>query len=134
MSKLLADAIDNLRDVAAAQLEEMRDSAAARRHARLHTPEFAAELAARARPLRHVSFASALVTPSLAVPFERTIPGSFWSQVDDGTAEVACPCKATPNLPLAIPQPCECERVYLYTGTEVRVARLDEAGDIAVVD
>lgn len=122
MSKQLTEAINALQETAAWQLHEAREANKERRAARQREPRFAAEIEARRRPLRHTRFGSVLVHPPLAVPFERTIPGAFWSQTADQEAEVSCPCKEVAVLALAVPKVCSCERAYLYTGREVRVA------------
>jgi hypothetical protein len=126
VSKALTDAIQALTGVAAAQLDELREANADRREQRWRDPEFAAERAARRAPLHHTTFAQVLQSPALAAPFTKEIPGEFWAQAADGLAEVACPCRAVPQLRLAEPAWCDCGRAFLYTGTAVRVAEFED--------
>lgn len=60
--------------------------------------------------------------PGLAALFDTPIPPDFWTLVDDGRAQVACPCGATPELAVLRPEACDCGRYFLYTIRDVRVA------------
>lgn len=51
----------------------------------------------------------------------RAIPTNFWA-VDQGRAEIACPCGETPMPGLGELHGCPCGRFYIYTGTSVMVA------------
>lgn len=55
----------------------------------------------------------------------KEVPGSYWTLDvnEDGFSEavVSCPCGHEPHVELGGVSNCECERVYLFTGTELRV-------------
>lgn len=55
------------------------------------------------------------------------VPGGFWNlDVDDDDETVviiACPCGAEPQVRPAFGVECVCERFYLATTTQVKVAR-----------
>jgi hypothetical protein len=61
--------------------------------------------------------------PHLHEQFLTRIPPEFWTLVEEGVAEVCCPCGHSPRVPYAIPTACECNRWFLYEGRGVRVAR-----------
>lgn len=95
----------------------------------------AARIGHRSEP-RRLDFGLMMrAVPGLAQQFSRQIPGEFWTLVGSELVEVACPCGVTPAARLGIPVTCECSRVYLYTGEQVRVAAWSVGGhQAAAVD
>lgn len=65
----------------------------------------------------------ATATPGLLGQFAKQVPGEFWTQTDYQQATVACPCQTDTVVPLGVPTSCACDRFFLYTGRELRVAR-----------
>lgn len=65
-----------------------------------------------------------------AVPPAKRVPGEFW-QLEVDEAVVACPCGVEPRVRLDGVVACECGRLFVFDGDEVRarppVAEEDEA-------
>lgn len=70
----------------------------------------------------------ARAVPAIAEAFSRKIPGAFWTQVDDGLVDVACPCAEVVRVAYDRIVTCDCSRSYLYDGREVRVANSPTQG------
>jgi hypothetical protein len=117
---LTPEVVDLLRRLAAGVDEHNRRE----RIALQNTPESRAELEAHRRPLRKPPLAAYVRgCPNLA-SLLRTgvrIPGSYWTQVDDGVVEIACPCGQTPACVGNAPQFCVCDRAYIRVGPDVFV-------------
>lgn len=73
------------------------------------------------RPHQYSYLTFARAVPGLLEQFTTTVPGDFWNE-DSGEAIIACPCGGTPAVPFNSVRGCDCERVFAYTGREVRVA------------
>lgn len=83
-----------------------------RAHSRIHEP-------------RRLNFAvMARAAPGLAQQFmqepAKQVPSEFW-QLDGDAAIIACPCEADPNVPVQQPVTCECGRMFVFDGDQVRV-------------
>jgi hypothetical protein len=118
-----AQALQRLADAVGDVRRELRRLREQRDLDRWESPPQVAYREARRRPLRHLdvrAFAAAI--PGLAGRFARVIPAAAWAQIADGVAQVSCPCRAAPECPIGVPQPCGCGRAYLFTGEHVRVA------------
>lgn len=77
----------------------------------------------RSQPRRMDAFLFAKAIPGLIDQFNREVPPAFFTQIDAETVEVACPCKATPQVALNRIGGCDsCERFFIYTGARVLVA------------
>lgn len=50
----------------------------------------------------------------------KQVPPEFW-QRDGDEAIVACPCEEEPRVPLQAPVTCECGRMFVFDGDQVRV-------------
>lgn len=88
------------------------------------TPEIRAEIEALRRPLRKPSLVTYIRgCPNLAslLGGATKIPGAYWTQVDDGVVEVACPCGETPACTGDAPTFCSCVRAYVRVGPDVLV-------------
>lgn len=73
------------------------------------------------RPHQFSFLTFARAVPGLLGEFSGTVPGEFWNE-DSGEAVIACPCGETPSVPFNSIRACECERIFTYTGRNVRVA------------
>lgn len=63
--------------------------------------------------------------PGLAEQFKTVVPAEFWQQMKDDLAAISCPCGESPDLPPGRVVECQCNRFYLWTGPQVRVAKYD---------
>lgn len=82
--------------------------------------------------LSAVTFSHA-VLPGFLAQFTGRVPDEFYSldrdeDDDDPMAVIACPCGGTPSVPVGQIRGCDCERVFIYTGREVLVAKGDGQG------
>lgn len=71
--------------------------------------------------------------PGFLAQFKKRVPDEFVSlDRDEDTEEmlavVACPCGGTPKVPVGGIRGCDCERVFVYTGQIVLVAKGDGQG------
>lgn len=73
------------------------------------------------RPHQFSYLTMARAVPGLLAEFSGTVPGEFWNE-DSGEALVACPCGETPAVPFNAIRGCGCERIFAFTGRDVRVA------------
>lgn len=108
---LAPEVVDVLQRLAAGLDEHNRRERLAAQNA----PEIQAELGALRRPLHKLSLLTcARACPDLLRLLARAvkIPGAYWTQVDDGTYEIACPCGQTPRLTDDGPTFCACGRAY----------------------
>jgi hypothetical protein len=65
------------------------------------------------------------------------VPEDFVTADVDGeepVAVIACPCGETPSVALARSKACNCRRIFLNLGSEVRVYRPDHQEDAAPED
>lgn len=124
MSKALSEAIQKLADVSAAQLAVMRAQEARARRAEFERPDFQAELAAKRKPLRKFSAAAFIrAAPEVFAQFNAIVPVDFYSQYDENTIMVDCPCGEQHGLGTrGYPVGGACGRYFLYDGENVRVA------------
>lgn len=74
--------------------------------------------------------------PGFVAFFDKTVPGEFWAEEMDGEVPkivVACPCGGEPTLRFLTRSfslaECDCDRIFMHDGKEVRVGRLDEASE-----
>lgn len=85
----------------------------------------------RRQPTKLNSIWAIRAIPGLARQFERKVPSEFWSQDadDEGLpiAIIACPCGEEPQLRPAGMHVCECDRMYLSLGPEIRVGNSPDA-------
>lgn len=62
--------------------------------------------------------------------FAVVVPPAYWTQPEADVYTISCPCGSTPRLDgYLVPTTCEgedCERTYVYDGTDVRVTNLGE--------
>lgn len=67
------------------------------------------------------------VAPYLPKCFPDRVPEEFWAQTIDEEGEflitVACPCGHDAYLKFAGMADCQCDRMFLHTGQEVRCGR-----------
>jgi hypothetical protein len=121
MSRALAPEVAEVLERIAAGLEEHNRR---ERLAGQDTPEIRAELQALRRPLRKLPLlAYARGCPDLLRLLGRAvkIPGAYWTQVDEGTYEIACPCGETPRISESAPIFCACERAYAQLSGDIVV-------------
>lgn len=114
------EAVELLRQLVAGVAEHNRRE----RRALEDTPEIRAEIEALRRPLRRPPLVTYVRScPNLATLLAEAtkIPGAYWTQVDDGVVEVACPCGATPSCAGDAPTFCSCVRAYVRVGPDVLV-------------
>lgn len=85
----------------------------------------------RKQPRRLGFMVLARVIPGFAAQFSGRVPDGMYAQVEDETVEVLCVCKPEqpPRCRLWTPTPCACDRWFVYTGVDVRVARVSEHDD-----
>lgn len=117
---LTSEAVDLLRGLVAGVQEHNRRE----RRALEDTPEVRAEIRALRRPLRKpglVTYVRACPNLASLLATGVKIPGAYWSQVDDGVTEVACPCGGTPKCVGNAPTFCACVRAYVRVGPDVLV-------------
>lgn len=115
-------AIDRLSDLIGEDIEMRRREAVERSRSEQQTAvERYARRHADDRPHQFSFLTFARAVPGLLAQFTATVPGEFWT-VDSETAVVACPCGETPNVPFNSIRDCGCERIFAFTGREVRVA------------
>lgn len=82
----------------------------------------------RKQPVRMGFIQFARVVPGLAALMAKRVPGDFWTQIDDGVWQVSCPCGKSPQLEWNVLHTCECNRVYVYLGGDVRVGYVTPEG------
>jgi hypothetical protein len=70
--------------------------------------------------LGFMQFARAI--PGYVDQFTGRVPPNFFVLTDEGVVDVACPCGATPSCEFMAPTACVCDRTFVYTGGDVRVA------------
>jgi hypothetical protein len=75
----------------------------------------------RKQPVRMGFMQMARATPAIAAAMATKIPGEFWAQVATGVVQVSCPCGKAPQVEWNLLRVCECNRVYVYIGGNVRV-------------
>lgn len=74
---------------------------------------------------RRLDFAMmARAVPGLARQFveppAKQVPPEFWHLDNDETAVVACPCGTEPHVAIQTLETCECGRVFVFDGDQVR--------------
>jgi hypothetical protein len=62
--------------------------------------------------------------PGFASQFERTVPASFFTAMDEGRVEVRCPCGSAQEFDVGDLHPCAggCGRFYVWSGQTLAVA------------
>lgn len=69
-------------------------------------------------PVREVTFVRAI--PGMAEQFRKAVPAEFWGR-EGNAAVVSCVCGTSTRVEGLTS--CRCDRFFLFTGREVRVAR-----------
>lgn len=91
---------------------------------RRNSRETEAEARALADPPRQISMAAMVRgCPDLgrAILAGKIVPDNYYSEIDVGVVEVACPCGKTPACRGDVPTVCACERAYIFVGGRLRV-------------
>lgn len=114
----LTQAVNRLGDLIAEDLDMRRRQAYAENQTDVET-FWKHRADDRPHRLSYLTFARAV--PGLLGQFEDIVPGEYW-QEDSGEALVACPCGETPAIPFNAICGCQCERIFAFTGRDVRVA------------
>jgi hypothetical protein len=112
---LFTDAIDR-------QSELLRALAEPELERRRRGQDRALAVAADPRPRRMTFWTIARSIPGLAELFDTVVPANLWALVDDGEAELPCPCGEAIHLPAGRPVECSCGRFFVFDGDEIRVA------------
>lgn len=84
--------------------------------------ERALAIAGDSRPRRMTFWTFVRTIPGLAALFDTVVPQNLWALVDDGEAELPCPCGEDIHLPEGRPVECSCGRFFVFDGDEIRVA------------
>lgn len=71
--------------------------------------------------------------PGFVAFFDKKVPEDFWSEGVDGevpTIAISCPCGEVPILRFLTRSfslaECDCDRIFMHDGKQVRVGRLGE--------
>ena len=85
----------------------------------------------RKQPQRLGFMVMARAIPGFAAQFAGRVPDNMYAQMEDDVVEVLCVCKPErpPRCHLMLPTPCVCGRWFVYTGGDVRVARVADQPD-----
>lgn len=80
----------------------------------------------RKQPQRLGFMVMARAIPGFAALFSGRVPDGMYALVEGDVVEVLCVCKPPEPLRchLWTPTPCACDRWFVYTGADVRVARV----------
>lgn len=123
----LVEAVNRLGDLISEEIEIKRAEADARRREQSQTDVesyMRRRSDDRPHPFSFLTFARAV--PGLIEQFGVMVPGEFWNEDElDGArvAVVACPCGGEPPVvPFNSVLGCACERIFAFTGRNVRVA------------
>ena len=112
---LFTEAIDR-------QSELLRALAAPELERRQQRQDRALAIAGDPRPRRMTFWTIARSIPGLVDLFDTVVPQNLWALVDDGEAELPCPCGEEIHLPEGRPVECSCGRFFVFDGDEIRVA------------
>ena len=118
----LREAIDLFRDAIERQTLTLDVLAEPERERRRQRQDRAMAIAADPRPRRMTFWTFVRTIPGLAELFDTVVPQNLWALVDDGEAELPCPCGEEIHLPEGRPIECECGRFFVFDGDEIRVA------------
>ena len=118
----LREAMDLFRDAIDRQSELLRALAEPELERRRERHDRALAIAADPRPRRMTFWTIARSIPGLAELFDTVVPQNLWALVDDGEAELPCPCGEDIHLPAGRPVECSCGRFFVFDGDEIRVA------------
>jgi hypothetical protein len=81
----------------------------------------------RKQPQRIGFMQLARAIPGYASQYTGRVPPEFYAQVSVEEVDIACPCGNTPRCYWMVPKRCNCDRFFVYTGGDVRVARTGES-------
>ena len=118
----LREAMDLFRDAIERQTVTLNALAEPELERRRQRQDRALAIAADPRPRRMTFWTIARSIPGLAELFDTVVPQNLWALVDDGEAELPCPCGDDIHLPAGRPVECACGRFFVFDGDEIRVA------------
>ena len=118
----LREAMDLFRDAIERQSVTLAALAAPELERQRRRDDRALRVAADPRPRRMTFWTFAASIPGLAALFDTVVPQNLWALVDDGEAELPCPCAEVIHLPAGRPVECACGRFFVFDGDEIRVA------------
>lgn len=87
-----------------------------------HDPAASYDALDRKQPHRLGFMQFARAIPGYASQYTGRVPPAFYFQVSVEEVDVACPCGHVPRCYWMVPKECECDRFFVYTGRDVRVA------------